>query len=751
MAELSPDALLYEAILKLYRNSVVAFIRRRLRAAKGDSWEQELRIPLQKEWSQLEANAQTLRASGAVTHPLRDAADYLSVNHFQPLLERFFADLWPEHQANRELRSNVGTWAHTVKTYRDSLGHPYELDMNRNDATILLDAARRVLLLIDVSVAGQISTIEATLRARWPARPHLEPLPAYIPSRETIVVDFVGRDNILTSLHAWFADPHSSRWVLAGDGGKGKSAIAYRFAEQVAEMRPSGYAGVIWLSAKQRQYVEGAVVPARPDFTDLRGAVERLLYVYGSTPSPSLGQAIEECLEALQPPLAMLVVVDDVDSISREEEDAVEFLTIRLPATGSKVLLTSRRELFGLGKTTTVVPGLPDGEAREFIESRIRRYQLDRARFSTDAIEHMIRATDASPLYLEDLIRLCAALSPSDAVRGWEQNRGSKVREYAVSREVELLSTNGQRVLIACALSTGPVTLPELQVIAHLSEDDVFAAVEELRTLYLIPQPNLIDDLPRYVLNSNTRSLVARVYANAKVGREIRAALRNLEQRYVELEPEVTALCRQSTVYAHGGLSEKAEELLIGALGGPYPEHPRVLAQLGWLYRTWRPTPRIVDARNFFKRAFEMGNVVPNTYVSWTEMELYDGNVSAAVDAANHGLEICGRRDPRLLRVAALAASRHAAEMRSMFQEGTASSTGRRAYELYLAALAAAAASPVDDAELSRIFSGLVRAGRMVGERAQADAYLTAWGERLPDDPYFRAEAAKGLVTRHGR
>ncbi|GAI84835.1 unnamed protein product, partial [marine sediment metagenome] len=62
-------------------------------------------------------------------------------------------------------------------------------------------------------------------------------------------------------LYEWFSDNNQRRWILAGAGGKGKTAIAYRFATQVINSAPEPYTMVVWLSAKRRKFMEGSIVP----------------------------------------------------------------------------------------------------------------------------------------------------------------------------------------------------------------------------------------------------------------------------------------------------------------------------------------------------------------------------------------------------------------------------------------------------------------------------------------------------------
>lgn len=78
---------------------------------------------------------------------------------------------------------------------------------------------------------------------------------------------FVGREEELNQLRAWFADPVLRRWLLAGDGGKGKSSLAYEFAHEIRTASPRDLFGVFGVSAKKRRFDEGAVTEvSTPDF-----------------------------------------------------------------------------------------------------------------------------------------------------------------------------------------------------------------------------------------------------------------------------------------------------------------------------------------------------------------------------------------------------------------------------------------------------------------------------------------------------
>src|ERR1017187_5591138 len=97
-----------------------------------------------------------------------------------------------------------------------------------------------------------------------------------------MVIDFVGRSSQIEKLWEWFLDPVSRRWALSGDGGKGKSALAYQSATEVQREGPEPIQIIIWISAKRRRFEEGSVIAIdNPDFSNLDSALSRILSEYG--------------------------------------------------------------------------------------------------------------------------------------------------------------------------------------------------------------------------------------------------------------------------------------------------------------------------------------------------------------------------------------------------------------------------------------------------------------------------------------
>jgi tetratricopeptide (TPR) repeat protein len=306
-------------------------------------------------------------------------------------------------------------------------------------------------------------------------------------------------------------------------------------------------------------------------------------------------------------------------------------------------------------------------EADEFIDTRIRIMGLDPAIFSRGVRSEILLATEGSPLYIEDLLRLCAiGVRPHEAVQRWRMSSGDEARKYALAREFEKLSRGARLVLIAASLNPVPVSLIDLRLITNLTDDVLLAAVDELQRLYLVPKPRLIEQVERFDLNLNVAALVRTVTTNTPEYREIEGAIAQLSQDVVargRQRQDVLQYLRQGVGLARAGEQDKAESVLQAGLTA-HPNEADILGQLGWLYSRWRPRPRRADARVFFKRAAEMKCRQRDMYVHWADMEIKAFDHPAALAAIDAGL---ARRpdDPHMLRRDGYVRTKVAAELRA--------------------------------------------------------------------------------------
>jgi hypothetical protein len=401
------NVICYEGIQRVYRNAIVQLLRTSLTHAFPQDFLQKLRSPFpSQEWETIKRNASASRNSGDLESKIIDDFDLLGVSHFFNLFDKYYEILVSAEEDNTESdpkeksrqKNKLLNWIKTIKDLRDPLSHPGEEEFNREDSFVLLDCARRVLTRLGlVGEAEKIKTLMDRLLGGTSTHfLEIEPLEDQLPPRESIVVDFVGRQKELSELWEWFDDPVSRRWALAGEGGKGKSALAYSFGFDVKVKAPQPFQTVLWLSSKRRRFLEGKTIDiTEPDFSDLDSALNCLLNHYGwveeiSNPVESKRKRVLELLSEFP----AFVVVDDIDSLQSENENVIEFFSLQVPETRSKILFTSRRVIFGMGGTTTHVSGFNLQDAEKFIFSRCELMELDRAVFDKKLIQDILTITE---------------------------------------------------------------------------------------------------------------------------------------------------------------------------------------------------------------------------------------------------------------------------------------------------------------------------------------------------------------------
>jgi len=561
-----------------------------------------------------------------------------------------------------------------------------------------------------------------------------------LPSRERIAVDFVGRQRELTILDGWFKDPKSELWVLAGDGGKGKTAIAYQFGINIKNQNPENYYLIQWLSAKRKRFVEGTIIYIDdPDFIDLNTAVDKILSGYGyiSETSKPLDEKKETVLELLTQ-LPALLIIDDVDSLEGEAENAITFFTTDVTKTPSKVLLTSRRSLFGFGGITTRINGFSREDGYLFVKSRIDLFGLN-PRPIAPFTDKIVKITDGSPLYIEELLRLCKfGVGIKEAITAWEGVDGDVARAYSLKREFEMLSTNAKSVLLACCLNRIPSTIEDIMVITGLNKSSVITAAEEIGRLFLLPQPSVIKEAPRFDVNINTRSLIIDVMKGSDIFKRLDVNVKRLAgelQISGKRRFAITEYLKHSSTLLKLEDFPEAEKVLKEGLT-KYGEDPDLLAQLGRIYSRWKPVARLTDAKNSFRRAAEFKCAQEDMYHHWWSLECKEQEWTGAVEASENGLKQFP--DSWILKYrAGYAHSRLGSNLRAQFQRDRARYQLKRAQFLLENALRSVNLSDLDPYEKeihSDILRSLVFNSEAQGHTEKVQRFLKQWLDDHPDD-----------------
>lgn len=734
------DSVVFHA-LRVFRNSFISFCRERLAPIFPETLDDEIKTLFTKEWEDIERSARQARETGFVERLPVDALDYLSVNHVSQMIEKYWSHLSladdPASETARRTRAHALSLARDLTGVRNPVAHAPEEPLSLRDALRYIDSAVRLLDLFHLIQADYLRKVWSSVVADSTSEAVAPPsVLDTLPSREQITHDFVGRSEHLADLWRWLGDDTRRIWALVGDGGKGKTTIAYEFAARARKLLTDfGLQGVLWLTAKQRRFVEGEVIAtASADFVDLDSALNWVLVAVGWSEEQQLpvDDKLQRCMEILRE-FPMLIVADDIDSLDKTDEQAVEFFAQHVPQTGSKVLLTSRREIFGLGGCTTIVSGMTEDEVGEFLHHRAPVIGLDAQAINQRLVRRILKVTDGSPLYIDDLLRLAHFYSLEHALDQWSGRRGDPAREYSLKREMEKLSDNTVSVLGVLAYSDVPVSLQECAVIVGLSDEDAELAMGELQRWHLLVKPGLLEEIPRYTCSRNLAKLMRRTLEGTDRESRIRNGLKGLRGLTVG-SSRVRGFIQQAVALKRRGDQVEAEATLLQGLA-EIPNSGELHAMLGWLYAKWQPAPRVADAEENFSRAESFGSWGRDLYAHWADMELSRNEVRKAIELCERSLHSAAKDDPFTWRLSGIAHIRLGQSLRqslSMEQAKDAFAKARRA-------LRRAQALSTDSGDLSRSLSARYHLAKTTGDVEQAGLVLEEWERLLPGDPYLAA------------
>lgn len=634
------NSICYEAIQRVFRNAVVDYLRVRMGEVFPNDHIEKLKRPFAGEWPTLEANAAACRQSGGTETKIRDEYDLLSVGHFFNVFEAYYDKLFSAASlagktytkpAKAKLLGNLKS----VKDLRDPLCHPVQEEISFEEAFGILTDVKQVLSGLGFEQEAQVvSRLMSELKGI--DNHSADNLIVSLPTQDSIYLEFIGRQDILGELDEWFSSLTNKRALLAGDGGKGKSAVAYRYAQGLSQ-KSERYKMIAWLSAKRRRFQEGRTVEIdAPDFTNLDSAINKLLLKFGVIPDDLSKPLVDRKSQLLQflNDFPAFVVADDIDTVL-DDTEVVSFFTFEVPSTRSTVLLTSRRDIPGIKNFT--IRGFEEQDAEAFVRSRVELYGLDPSTVQAPIIKEMTAVTDGSPLYMDDLLRLAKIVPLKKAIEMWAEKKGDEARKYALQRELEKLSPDARKVLIAACIREGPTSFAELESILVFSDERLFAALSQLQTMFLFPKPRVVEGEQRFELNSNTRKLVHLVERSSDLYGRIEVATKALSGQLPDVgRGIIAALIRQAYLLMNSERFPEAESLLLKA-ADKYPQAGDLQGFLGFLYRKWN---RYTDATRHFEAAFKLKCRSRETYRHWVKMEMAQKEWTRAIAAAEKGLRI---------------------------------------------------------------------------------------------------------------
>jgi tetratricopeptide (TPR) repeat protein len=311
---------------------------------------------------------------------------------------------------------------------------------------------------------------------------------------------FFGRKDELEKI-AEALDPESRTWgaIIDGPGGMGKTSLAVRAAYDAS---PEDFERIVFVSLKARELDDDGVRDMSGFL--ISGLAEMFNELAREFDRPDIAKEPEEkrprlLLEALRD-RRMLLVLDNLESLTKAERDTVFTLVKRLPQ-GCKAILTSRVRI-GSAAEELILEQLSEAAALETL-AKLAESNPGLARTSEAERLTLYRVTGGKPLLLRwtaGQIGRGSCVTFTDALFHLEScPKGNDPLEFVFGDLVEDFTQAETAVLCALTYFTLPAKVDHIVVIADCVREEAEIALrslvnrslvvpsDELKTFVLVP------------------------------------------------------------------------------------------------------------------------------------------------------------------------------------------------------------------------------------------------------------------------
>jgi len=467
-----------------------------------------------------------------------------------------------------------------------------------------------------------------------------------LPDRNLIFTKFIGRQSVLSLLWEWLSDDFEYTKILSGDGGKGKTSIAYQFCKSFLQAPPLGYERVVWLSAKERQFSGIHNEYYELNESDFNNAMSFLSCLADNCAIDSddyenvSAKVIKKELKDALIMFPALIVVDDIDSLNDDEQRKVVDTCRHLGSDKVRFLITTRKKLAYSSDLCIDVPGLPLSEFGEYIDSILNRYGLKKIKQSE--VEKLHRACDGSPLLSSSILRLYKySSSLSMAINEWAGQAGEDARDAALKREIDQLTADSKRVLLAINYfkSCSYTELRQAVGFEKLRLDD---CIEELQSLFLVNEPKIIESESRFSISNSTSIMVGDLASRLVVDfNKLKHQVEKLRDgggsKKVGNRKKIGLAINQAMALLKDENYKDALETIDNELKS-FKEHPDLLLMKARCLLK-QSDPDYENARKILLKAVEKGQKKELAFELWYEVELAYGSPNGMIDCASKALE----------------------------------------------------------------------------------------------------------------
>ena len=524
------------------------------------------------------------------------------------------------------------------------------------------DECRKVVAQKDFEFIVSSRDYNTTQRGKQSFRKNI--IEHNLPDKNYICPVFVGRFEIIQELWSWLSDEFQYAKVLAADGGKGKTSIAYEFSQLLITSGTNLFEQVIWLTAKEKQYkafYDTYVKSPETHYQDLHTLLIQICLRTGSLSGEIQDYTWQQLQRTAKDNLITFpsfIIIDDVDSNSSDEQRRIMEVARSISNTSSRILLTTRMNNIYSSDSSISVPGLTGDDYIELIASLCKQLKLPG--FNEKNIGKIESCSEGSPLFTESILRLCKlGMSLDSALLEWEGKSGEAVREAALRKEVSELPQEAIKVLLTISYADS-CSRSELHQYTDLENFEINQAIEQLGNLFLINGEEFIESEPRFETSSSIARLALSIsndiLPNAdKFLNRVKEIALGLEANLLPSIPEVGAAIKQCNALLTAGQFQKAKSTVNSLLSKPkFGENCDLYFMLAkTIYED--PNSNEVEVRKIFTDAFIKGQRKPVFFEMWYQVEVTYGSKNTIFDVCENALKAIGRNDSQWCERAAFA------------------------------------------------------------------------------------------------
>lgn len=469
-----------------------------------------------------------------------------------------------------------------------------------------------------------------------------------LPDRAVICSRFIGRRTEIDQLWSWFADEFSHVHVLAGEGGLGKTSIAYQFCEEILTAIEVDVERVVWLSAKSEKFSgiqnQALLMPER-HFANYVELLHVLCSELGHPEGDIAGSSEKRLKKMIQEGVQTfptLIVIDDIDSLEPEEQRKSLEVGFLFNGTKSRLLATTRINQSYSSEIAIQIQGFNSEEYVDYVASLNDRYAY--VKLSQAEIDAMHKVTSGSPLFTDSLYRLMRAMSPHTAMNEWRGKMGEEARAAALNREVQQLSQEAKRVLLAAALML-ECSYSEISEVTGYPDVTLGDTINELQSIYLLAAPTFTAER-RVRIGANTRTYAISNKSNlandhARIDRRVQELRSQAKLHRLSRDNHLVgaAVHQAMALLKKGDVSDALETVVVAERS--IKNNPDLMVLRARCLLKLEP-PRADEARQLVRKAYESGARKEILFELWYEAESSAGNFSGAMEAAECALKADG-------------------------------------------------------------------------------------------------------------